>query len=327
MPYDEYGNNGSSNPWMDVFSQVAGQYTNPRPADYYFKEDDPYYQAYLRKSQEAPQSESLIRDYLSRRPEEENYKPGIWRKMGGFLLGALSGNPTQAYKSAQQFTQDPYNDAMSEWTDEGKRIDTQARLSDAARTRELGAMKLGLDNRLKSLRYQSTDEGKMPGLGAKVASGVVGTDQRNRALDQGDRRIRETDEQNNWSRAFRQQQQDYAEQLKDAMLALADARFNHQVEKPTTTAHDQRANDPSEVLRQQEATKTLAGQAVINDLKGRNHPFLAKLQAFQAANPDGDWQDNIDQALEGIDPAQIRAFKAYISRIQRSVQSQYQQGQ
>ena len=150
-----------------------------QPAGDYFDPEDPRYKQYTDLAAQAPPSEGILSSFMDSMPNREDYQPSSGKKVGGFLLGMLSGmgNPGQAYKTTRDFVERPYTEALTDWNQEGKFVDDRARLSDAARNRELGTLKFGLEQSSRAKRYKAQDEAQARRLAettSKAATGFTG---------------------------------------------------------------------------------------------------------------------------------------------------------
>lgn len=147
-----------------------------QPVGDYFDPEDPRFQQYTDLAAQAPPSEGILSSFMDQMPNREDYQPGTGRKIGGFLLGMLSGmrDPSQAYRTTREFTEAPYTRALTDWNQEGKFVDDRARLADAARNRELGTLKFGLEQSSRAKRYKALDEEKARSLAERTSGKATG---------------------------------------------------------------------------------------------------------------------------------------------------------
>ena len=147
-----------------------------QPVGDYFDPEDPRYQQYTDLAAQAPPSEGILSSFMNEMPNREDYQPSSGKKIGGFLLGMLSGmrDPSQAYRTTREFVEAPYTRALTDWNQEGKFVDDRARLADAARNRELGTLKFGLEQSSRAKRYKALDEQKAQGLAERTSKAATG---------------------------------------------------------------------------------------------------------------------------------------------------------
>lgn len=147
-----------------------------QPVGDYFDPEDPRYQQYVDLASKAPESEQIISEYVSRRPDYNQYKRSKGKMFLGGLLSSIAnmGNPAGAAKMMQEFKDAPYVSAIRDYQDEGKFIDDRARLSDAARNRELGTLKFGLEQSSRAKRYKALDEIAARRLAEQTAGKATG---------------------------------------------------------------------------------------------------------------------------------------------------------
>jgi hypothetical protein len=153
-------------------SGIRGLYQAPEQD--YFDPADPRYQEYVDLASQAPPSENILGSFMNKMPRREEFQPSTGRKIGGFLLGMLGGmnNPNAAYQNTRSFIERPYTEALSDWSNESKFIDDQARLADSARNRQLGTLKFGLEQSSRAKRYKSLDEKAAQALAERTAKGA-----------------------------------------------------------------------------------------------------------------------------------------------------------
>ena len=320
-------NTGSQINWDNAFKQSLS--SNPlanRGSDFYFDPESPEYKNYISAASKAPESEGLISNYLNSRPNESDYSPSIWRRLGGFALGTLSGlkDPALAGKNAQTFVMDPYNNALTDWKAQGQDISARAKLLDAARNREVNALKFGLQNQTKASRYQSLDEGTAQRLASTFARGKVGT-------EQGQQRIDETAEKNQLGQNLAREKQDdlqnYRNQTLDMRQQLLDLREGLANAKGETgkklTAHDQRAKDPTEILRQSNAAEELAKHDTAKDIQ--SNPAFSDIAQLMSGYQ-GDPFTEIDKVMSqgNISPERARLFKIWLGNTLKNNTAKYQ---
>lgn len=125
-----------------MFSEAPHGIGPPAPEGYTPPRDvDAEMAAYLRKATEAPPSERIYEEYISRKPHEEQYrKGGFWRSLGGALAG-LGGRQDIAH----MITHPGMERAYSDWETEGKYVGRRASAADAARNRSLMMEKFGIE--------------------------------------------------------------------------------------------------------------------------------------------------------------------------------------
>lgn len=251
--------------------------------------------AYRDLAASSPASEGLIQSYLSKMPTREQYEPGFGRKMAGFLLGTLSGRPDATSK----FLDAPYMDALADWKQQGTSVQNEARLADASRSRELGAMKYDLDAQAKGKRQSALDA---------AAKDRIGID-----LAKGDSKAEHDAEILNLRKEHEQEMQDARKQSLDLRQQLQDLR--------------------EERLRDQEAKAGKAGSQLGSDDLSKFRgmaaevgvPFthittreeLASDIAKQRLTQDPAWRDLFNEAgddfVPNVDPARKRLFDITLS--------------
>lgn len=95
----------------------------------------------------------VLENYYSSMPTHEQYKPGIGRKIAGFLLGTLSGTGA---KGAESFLEHPYRNALEEWKNQGQGAVQRAKNLESAKSDEFNAVKLGLNLRTAAARARAS---------------------------------------------------------------------------------------------------------------------------------------------------------------------------
>lgn len=138
--------------FLDLYNRFSNQYDAPGS---FLQPDDPDLKAYQELSTQPTGAEDLIRNYMESMPTHEDYQPSTGRKMAAIFMGALSGNPLAAYRTAHDYVDDPYNEALQEWKNEGSKITSQANLINADRSRQLQSMKYGLQTKDRTMRAQA----------------------------------------------------------------------------------------------------------------------------------------------------------------------------
>lgn len=139
----------------------------------------------------APESEKLLRDYAESMPEKSKFHNSVWDYIGAGLMGLSTGlsnfdkpNPAATYAATKGVMDQPYNDAMADWKNRGSKITTEARLLDAARNRELGSLKFGLDKDASERRFQALDSSKVLDRNVRLNEGAARADASDAALEE-----------------------------------------------------------------------------------------------------------------------------------------------
>ncbi len=196
---------GGNDPYFNLMERLY-----QRPENNYFDTSWPEYQSYVTEASKPTPSEGILKSFINRMPQREEYEPSTGRKIGGFLLGMLSGynNPSAAYKNTREFVERPYTEALMDWKNEAQFIDDRARLEDAARNRQLGTLKFGLENKARGERYRALSSEKALDFAGRTAGKSM--DLTNKDEDQ----------------EFRSGQADVTNKLRKLALDLQEQRVN-----------------------------------------------------------------------------------------------------
>lgn len=84
------------------------------------------------------QALNTYKGYLSEAPTREQYKPGIWEKIGAALAGSsttwASRNPAAGLDVTRQYLDDRYNRALEDWSNRGKGLAQAASIEENENT-------------------------------------------------------------------------------------------------------------------------------------------------------------------------------------------------
>lgn len=322
--------------WESLFSMFQPQsrpdtgyqgyfdnFVNNYPAqnkDYFFNTEDPEFQRYKELSGEEPRSKGFIDDYISRRPELSDYQPSLGRKLGAFALGALSGlrSPEVAYQNAQRVRMDPYNNALTDWKAEGQNINTRALALDKAQGNELNALKLGLVERAKAAQQARLDASRvLTGANRSASSVVSGQNSADRIQNDQANRLMNI--------LLRQQTQNALDESRrntdfdrDRRAQLDREKFEWAKTHPNNS-HDLRAQDPSEILKQDAAATSLALREIYQ-IPGADvfKPIIDNMRAAVQNNED---------PMASIDAMQLDPkIKQYFLNTLKSIKNRYMNG-
>lgn len=100
-----------------------------------------------------PSAMDEFRQHIEDMPTRGDYKPGLWRTLGGMGLAAgtaYSQGPAAGYKVGRSFLDEPYNNAVQDWSSKGKALE---KLSDDERMNmyQTGQIKLrGQSNAMRA---------------------------------------------------------------------------------------------------------------------------------------------------------------------------------
>lgn len=119
------------------------------------------YHKYSQMLEQEPASKHILDDYLGRRPTDEQYKPGIGRKIIAGLAGLGSafgrGGPASGYAVTDKILHQPLNDAMEEYQQEGKFIDVAMRQADSTRNQQMA----GILNQIRQEEQGKYNQGRL----------------------------------------------------------------------------------------------------------------------------------------------------------------------
>lgn len=240
-------------------------------------------------------STELVNSYLDRRPEREDYSPGLGRKLAAFALGALSGG---GYNAARAHIEAPYQNAYKDWTDEGKFINDQVRLLEADRAREIKATEFGLKAKNEAARRNALSEESR----RRLSSNLAGQESRDVDRD-ADRELREKRAIDAETRA-----KGYLDLARERQ-ELARERYEHPI----------KIEDPKEVLENTEAAKKLAferarGQSLFKPL------FDYYDEQVSGGNKQPDFRAYVSEHPEYSDT--LKAFRQFMEDYSTKVMSQ-----
>lgn len=144
-PDDEYNlTRRTGNPYMMNLYGGGGMDTGIDP-------EDPEVMSYLQKSREPMPSSEIYRDYLSSRPQREDYKSNIWQKIGAGALGLFGRGDL-----GSDLLNRGYNRAYEDWETQGKLVPHIARGADVGRTKELEAERFGITGKARKRTFEET---------------------------------------------------------------------------------------------------------------------------------------------------------------------------
>jgi len=112
---------------------------------------DPATISYMARAKEPLPSQAIYREYLSKRPQTEDYKSSILQKIGAGLLGAFGQG-----EAAKKLVHPGYEKAYGDWQTEGKYVPQIARGADVGRQRELEAERFGIIGTAKKRQFEET---------------------------------------------------------------------------------------------------------------------------------------------------------------------------
>jgi hypothetical protein len=249
-----------------------------------FDLNDPEVKKYQQLAGAAPPSEKIYNDYINAKPKEEDYAPSIGRRLAGFLLGTLSGiggHPDLAAANTEKIVKGPYNQELEDWKAQGLNLPARAKAEDEAQNRAVLAQKFGITEAAKAKKYQSLDPKAALSLSERFAN-------QNTRANQADQN--HTDSMANWRQAqdAREEAAKATHELRMQQLDLQRQRLEDTLQKvqkgSNPTAHDQRASDPTEIMKQTAAAQSLAFQKLEKENPEIFGPIVRRARAAVNSN-------------------------------------------
>lgn len=105
---------------------------------------------------------SSYREHIQSMPEYQDYQPSIGRRLISGLVGAGLGarSPQQGIKFAEDFNQQPYHEAASEWNMRTAPLREGAQLEELGQRTKRKYIDDARETALKQQHYQNQDEGR-----------------------------------------------------------------------------------------------------------------------------------------------------------------------
>jgi len=119
------------------------------------EEEDPAAKMYMENASQPMPSEGMLKDYLSRRPDESGENKPKWYERLVAGLSTLGGR--ESARAGQDYLHRRYNRSYDSWATEGKLVPQMARSADAARSKELEAERFNIIGTAKKRQF---DEAK-----------------------------------------------------------------------------------------------------------------------------------------------------------------------
>lgn len=184
------------------------------------------YHKYSQMLQQKPESESILENYLGRRPTREQFGNSLGRKLLAGLTGFTSGlqfgpggqvhaDPARSFAITSRIADEPFNEAMQDYNSEGRQVYDYAKLKESSRQRELAGM-------VSQIRMQETERAnRAREAGVDVLRGIQSD--REKAYAQG---ILDRTSEREAGRQFRQSQLEETTRHNKAMESLGQEKID-----------------------------------------------------------------------------------------------------
>lgn len=292
------------------------------PSDFYNPKDQDVID-YRAAVNQKPKAESFLEDYISSRPSREDYKPSIWRTIGSALTGFASGyaadDPSLGAKNAMGLYYGPLEDKLADWKAKGEMASTRAKLLDSAEKRSLDNMKYNLDQKYRGAVAASRADSNNNRFAGLVTNSAINTEGRKAKEDQDRTEFNRQQELRDSNARATAAERELSHRDRADRLAFDRERAEWEQTHPRENAHDARAQDPSEILKQDAAATSLALREIYQIPGGDVFkPIIDNMRAAVQENQD---------PMSALDSMQLDPkIKQYFLNTLKSIKNRYMSG-